>query len=196
MARETCTYEGCEKPRESRWRCAEHWARGNLRCSVEDCDSKHYGKGLCRFHWTRQTEGRVLDAPRFEPHGGCSVEGCERPHTARGWCKVHLGRFYATGDPLAVKPPAGGQLVGEANATWKGDECGYHAVHKRLASHRGPARDFDCADCGGPAHQWSYDHSDPDERVSKDGPYSTDLDHYSPRCRSCHVRLDRCLVVG
>ncbi|MBF4625532.1 hypothetical protein [Clavibacter sp. VKM Ac-2872] len=70
----------------------------------------------------------------------------------------------------------------------------YHAVHDRLTVDRGRAAEHDCADCGGPAAQWSYDHADPDELAAEDIKgrplYSLDPDHYQPRCVPCHKVLD------
>lgn len=67
----------------------------------------------------------------------------------------------------------------------------YGAIHTRLAVARGSARTHACVDCGGSADQWSYDHDDPDEMISSLGhPYSGDLDHYLPRCCSCHRAFD------
>jgi hypothetical protein len=70
----------------------------------------------------------------------------------------------------------------------------YHAVHAHLTTDRGRAAEHDCADCGGAAAQWSYDHADPDELAAenvKGRPlYSLDPDHYQPRCVPCHKVLD------
>lgn len=200
MSDRTCTHPGCEAPRESRWRCADHYSKGRIPCSVPGCDRKHYGKGLCQFHWTRKSEGRDLLAPKFVPTAVCTFEGCEKPHVSRGWCKTHYSRWELWGDPaLSKKRPVPPPRRGSDNPTWKGEEAGYHAVHKRLQSHRGRASDYACQ-CGDQAAQWAYDHTDPDEKQGADdpGPYSHDLDRYIPMCHSCHVRVDqnRKLVVG
>lgn len=60
---------------------------------------------------------------------------------------------------------------------------------------RGRAAGLPCADCGGPAHEWAYDHSDPDEAREvlghgREVRFSFDLDRYRPMCRPCHTALD------
>ena len=81
---------------------------------------------------------------------------------------------------------------GEGHPAWKGDEVGYMAVHQRLRRGRGPAKSHQCIDCGKQAAHWSYDHSDPNPKIDeKNGPYSTDLDRYHPRCRPCHKIQDK-----
>jgi hypothetical protein len=45
-------------------------------------------------------------------------------------------------------------------------------------------------DCGLPAQDWSYNHDAEAEIDSPDGPYALDADHYSPRCKPCHIALD------
>lgn len=39
--------------------------------------------------------------------------------------------------------------------------------------------------------QWSYNHRDPDEKQSPEGPYSINPDYYEPRCVKCHKAYDR-----
>ena len=79
----------------------------------------------------------------------------------------------------------------------RADIVSYLGAHDRCRRDRGPARDHQCVDCGGPALHWSYDHTDPDELMGTQGtkgttpyPYSLDPAHYSPRCASCHARFD------
>lgn len=68
----------------------------------------------------------------------------------------------------------------------------YETVHSRLHRGRGPAWQFCCVDCGGPASEWSYDNSCPDELVDARGlRYSINPDRYAPRCSPCHAVLDR-----
>lgn len=77
----------------------------------------------------------------------------------------------------------------------------YEAAHQRIRRHRGKPSEHRCVDCGSPACDWSYDHSDPDELTAPitlpdrktviDAPYSAKPEHYSPRCRGCHIKLDR-----
>lgn len=74
------------------------------------------------------------------------------------------------------------------------DQPTYSAIHSRLRASRGSAGRYPCIDCGERAEQWSYDHRDPDQLVSALGhPYSTNLEHYAPRCCSCHRIYDSAL---
>jgi len=71
----------------------------------------------------------------------------------------------------------------DVNAMSGAEAVGYAAVHWRLTQRRGPARNHPCTDCFGWAAEWSY--------VGPPGAsYSTNLDYYEPRCRSCHRKLD------
>jgi len=68
---------------------------------------------------------------------------------------------------------------------------GYHTIHYRLKSHRGPAWGYRCCGCGLLANEWAYDHKDPNEVMSKTGSaYSLDLAYYIPMCGICHFRFD------
>jgi len=72
----------------------------------------------------------------------------------------------------------------------------YRNLHSRLKTARGKAVSYLCVDCGGPAREWSYNHSGIDEFVTiRDHGraalrYSTDLWQYDPRCRKCHLTFD------
>lgn len=67
----------------------------------------------------------------------------------------------------------------------------YRAAHKIVSRERGAAKKRSCVDCGKPARQWSYDHTDPGELVSPDGrEYSLDASYYQPRCYLCHKKFD------
>lgn len=110
----------------------------------------------------------------------CSVAGCERRHYGRGYCRAHHARWRRHGDPAAERP-LGRKTPGGIS---------YWSVHHRLAVERGPAGSHACAECAGPAVDWSYDGADPDERTDpiRGYRYSLDLARYRPRCRSCHRR--------
>lgn len=111
----------------------------------------------------------------------CSMEGCENPARCRGWCDNHYRRWLRSGTPDGV-----------GKGRPRGDSASYNAVHLRLKRDRGIATQHLCCDCGQPARTWSYNHSDPGVQVDEKGrPYSTDLAHYTPRCVTCHNKLDR-----
>jgi hypothetical protein len=55
------------------------------------------------------------------------------------------------------------------------------ALHKRLYKKYGKASEFDCVDCPKKAADWS----------NETGDYTDDVKDYRPRCRSCHLKLDR-----
>jgi hypothetical protein len=67
-------------------------------------------------------------------------------------------------------------------------------VHNRLEKTRGKASAHRCVACGNQAADWAYNNAGSDERVSKWGRYSLNLDDYSPMCRSCHIKLDTALI--
>lgn len=84
-----------------------------------------------------------------------------------------------------------GTTCGDTRAHRRADVVTYETAHDRIVRDRGPARGRQCVDCGGPALHWSYDHADPDELTSPKGYlYSLDVEHYEPRCPSCHYWFD------
>jgi hypothetical protein len=73
----------------------------------------------------------------------------------------------------------------------------YSRAHRMLRAARGPATDYRCAECGGEAHHWAYDHSDPEQIYGMSGgprptraAYSLDHSRYRPLCRRCHALAD------
>ena len=74
------------------------------------------------------------------------------------------------------------------------DRTTYRTAHKRVEAVRGKATAHRCTDCGTPATEWSYDHTDPQERVQVVRgfalTYSTKTEHYQPRCLPCHRTHD------
>jgi hypothetical protein len=89
-----------------------------------------------------------------------------------------------------------GCLLRETNKRKRVETPAYETFHSRLRREVGPATAHPCVDCGGQAEEWSYDHEDPDELLvqpRRGRPvvrYSTNIDHYEPRCRSCHRKFD------
>jgi len=71
------------------------------------------------------------------------------------------------------------------------DVVGYHQAHHRLFLTRGPARNHPCVDCAGVAEDWSYNGHCDEELSHRGTPYCLHFEHYSSRCKSCHVKLDR-----
>ena len=69
----------------------------------------------------------------------------------------------------------------------------YEQVHRKVRNTHGPASDHACVECGKPANQWAYDHTDPMEYldVRTRHWYSADPRRYQPMCIPCHMRLDR-----
>ncbi|MDT0211214.1 hypothetical protein [Curtobacterium sp. BRD11] len=101
-------------------------------------------------------------------------------------CATHDRRVRKTGDPHDRGYLGGRPLIGE-HPTWA-------AIHKRLYRSRGPAKKYTCVDCGRRAQEWSYDGKDDNQLIGRahgfDLAYSLNLDHYEPRCISCHRIFD------
>ena len=110
----------------------------------------------------------------------CDVPSCDRSPFCRGYCRAHYARLLRHGDVRADIPV-------ETKTT---GGIGYWACHERVKAERGLASAYPCADCGAPARDWSYDGTDPAERVDRGRGYrySLDVNRYRPRCRSCHRR--------
>lgn len=120
--------------------------------------------------------------------GQCQAPDCSQPTGRKraAYCEMHYQRLHRHGSlerPVKVMPKRDGHYK------WTGGEGTYTAVHRRLRAVYGPAREHTCT-CGAPAAHWSYDGQAPDEQQSADGPYSTTLTHYQPRCVPCHKRRD------
>lgn len=169
-------------------------------CVVEGCDRLDVqGQGLCQMHYYRQrrqgTPGEA-DRRQREAVAVCSVEGCDTvdcgPH---GMCWTHRARVQRHGDPSVVLPRKGMPL--DQHPAWLpfGHET-YNAVHHRVRAERGSASTYQCVRCDRRAKHWAYDHTDPDERQSDQGPFSGDLNHYQPMCVPCHKRMDLARLAG
>ncbi|GGU17084.1 hypothetical protein GCM10007979_14410 [Nocardioides albus] len=85
------------------------------------------------------------------------------------------------------------------NPRWT-PEPTYAAMHLRVKSERGAAGDHECIDCGGQAADWSYVRGCSEERLPIDSyarakgnrsPYCPHEEHYAPRCRGCHAKMDK-----
>lgn len=163
----------------------------NRTCAVEVCDRKVEAREWCVPHYKRwKRTGSTGNDPIRARRSGCEVTDCDAPHFGHGMCRTHLYRLRSNGDPLTTRPP--GSPAGETNPHWRGEDVAYSAVHRRLRELVGPASRFSCAACDAPAQEWAYQHDADDERIcQKSGlPFTTDLTHYQPMCRSCHRAFD------
>lgn len=196
-----CLIEGCDYPAKTRGWCQAHYMRwyttgdtgsANVqrrsrgrKCSVPGCGRKHQGRGFCDGHLRRFIQTGAPGPAEFErrnPGAPCVVVNCER-RADGGYemCEKHYQRWRKHGDALAAPTPY----------QWTGDEASYGAVHFRLRKSRGKASALSCVRCGSPAEHWSYDHSDPRQKIDPGGrPYSTDLSRYRPMCAACHRQMD------
>ena len=140
-------------------------------------------------------------AAPFKPHQIRVFDGIE-------WYQAKPdGPWYRVGGPrrdgrrLRVCAGCGQEkLIGHGN-TRCSKTCGvgintYKSAHGYITDVRGRARDHACIDCAGRAYDWSYVGGYPDERVTSDSEQSERrwclhaAEHYEPRCRKCHGKLD------
>lgn len=169
-------------------------------CAAVGCerDPRTRGNPYCNMHYLRLRRTGSLDVPRpLRPSGRgvCAHPACEAlDHGQHGYCNKHWTRIKRHGDPDVVAKRA--PRPGPTHPLWMGDDVGFAAVHRRLRFTRGSASLYECVDCAGSANHWSYNHQDPREKQSEDGPYSTNLTFYEPRCVSCHHRFDHGVAQG
>lgn len=168
MTDATCSLPDCGKPRYQRQRmCASHFMK-------QYRYGDPYYKAPIRFRdITGQRFGNLTPIERFGGSWRCR-------------CDCGAETTVLTGDLNR----GNARSCGNARIHWRTETPGYFDVHRWLTVDRGPATAHACTDCGKPARQWSYDNADPDELIDKGLRYSRDLDHYVPRCLSCHKRFD------
>lgn len=160
-------------------------------------------------------------AKRGEP---CPLDGgCGKPVHSRGGCTGHYLRAYNA----ALKQRTGrtykrlrgwdDYLRRAAEDIWPsnavpaplmpdsmriGAPCNYEQAHRRVQYWRGRATDYPCRICTMPAHEWCYDHSDPNvlrgyqkrgkgAGMRKPLSFSANPFHYLALCRGCHFRMDK-----
>jgi hypothetical protein len=160
-------------------------------CAVDTCSRTDIqGHGYCGRHYQSwRTHGDpVYQPPRFTE---CAIDECPRPprSSRTQWCEAHYYRNRRNGGPLVAKVFT--QTRSADSNHWVGQAVTYIGMHARIRREQGSAAARLCVDCGNQAREWSYDHADPDERQSKDGPYSADMRRYEPRCKSCHALFDQ-----
>jgi len=111
--------------------------------------------------------------------------GCSRGRPKYQWkrCPVCGRRARIRRDRRSCSRACGHKLTGAALRT---ERPSYDVWHNRVKKARGPASDYRCIDCGGPAEDWSTaDRSSNDVRV-----------RFQPRCRKCHRRYDGAIGEG
>jgi hypothetical protein len=154
-------------------------------CEVDSCGRPTKAHKMCGTHYQRflRTGSATGTIPR-QSRGICTVVECGKPHRARGYCEAHWRLWRHNGDAQ----------INRRSWRWLGDSVGYMGAHGRTIRAKGAASDHTCVDCGTTAAEWSYDHRDPNEKTELVGVrtlvYSTKVEHYEARCRSCHGLFD------
>lgn len=168
-------------------------------CKVEGCDEpvKRPRTGYCYGHYMKSWRYGT-PTPQHPPTYDSSLVG------------LRVGSLTVTAERVGTQwvceCDCGGTTLAGTTHLKRGQRkaCGNTAAHRRLSSvayctahdrcrsDRGKASDHTCVDCGKQAHDWSYNHDDPNECVDEGtgAPYSTDPGHYSPRCMRCHRIFD------
>lgn len=134
-----------------------------------------------------------LSASRGTVSAAYAQAACEcRPRFLCPFCR----RSSSSTNTLARKPAKARQRAAQPRKRLpeSGSGVTYRQAHRRVEAARGHASSYRCEDCGGPAVEWSYSHTDPDELVAivngKPRRYSLSGDFYAARCRPCHRAFD------
>lgn len=167
---------------------------GNQPCSVDGCDNPAYRRPqyYCGAHYAR-----------FRKYGdplGKPVSWAKDLTGLRFGMLLVLGRadlihWNVECDCGAVKKVRSADLQrGKTRACGnhlRSESVTYGGIHQRVKRDHGVPSLHQCVDCGKQAADWSYDHRDPAPLFSEEGLiYSASVEHYQPRCKSCHKRFD------
>jgi hypothetical protein len=140
-----------------------------------------YRAALCRCDCGNE----LTPALRSLMSGDARSCGCSRGRPKYEWkrCPVCGCRAWIRRDRRSCSRACGHKLTG---AALRAEIPSYDVWHNRVRKARGPASDYQCADCGGRAEDWST--ADP----SSDDVWV----RFQPRCRKCHRRYDGALGEG
>lgn len=73
-------------------------------------------------------------------------------------------------------------LPEDKHPRWKGDDVGYHVLHRWVQKHKGkPSFCNHCLSTSEKRYEWA--------NIS--GEYKRDLDDWTRLCRSCHIKYDK-----
>lgn len=191
-------------------------------CRRRNCDRNVSALGLCGPHYDRFI-GKVTEDKPIRPYGSgrtCSIDGCDEKHEARGFCKTHYHEKRRNGEFGDIAVPC---IAPECDriAVAKG-LCSLHYrrqvdglaldwvrapvtsqhMHVMLKKLWGPARNYQCIECGEAARHWAYDGTDPTQHLGWPNSsaknkawYSTSPELYMPMCVKCHAIRDGAKVV-
>lgn len=183
---------------------------GQKACDVTECGkpARSLTAALCKMHYHRMyrygtletTSALVARGEREPSNPRADLSGQRfgtltpiRPDGIAWLCRCDCGES---------RTASVGELrrTGDANtcgnkANHLADDVDYTAAHGRVTRLHGPAKRHACVTCGSSALHWSYDHTDPDERLSTSPrtlgiAFSLKPEHYQPRCVPCHKRYD------
>jgi hypothetical protein len=159
-----------------------------LLCDIVPCGEFVYkAQPMCEKHYRRFLKHGNPNFIKLNPgRSKCIEDKCDNRQKRRGYCNMHWRRIERNGTPERVRSwnPPGHR------------DPSYETLHMRIKYGRGPAKNQDCVDCGGPAAEWSYSHSGEDEYEAwclSDKAYykaSNDIYQYEPRCKQCHTDFD------
>ena len=168
-------------------------------CSVEGCSKTTRSRGYCYAHYMKvHRYGTPTPTHRPRPHHELAGQ-VFGDLTAIEWsdgqwiCQCSCGESTSYRGPELLRGNA--KTCGIKRNHWS-NTTEYHAAHDRVQRRHGPAAKHECVDCGRPAAQWSYNHQDPNERISTSPgtsnglSYSLNPGYYEPRCVPCHKRFD------
>ena len=123
----------------------------------------------------------------------CNVTDCNRsvyPHGAKGLCPKHYKRHRAHGNAEYKKIA----YPEERNTEFPS----YNAVHLRIKSKLGTAKEYLCVVCDNQASDWACIANKNAKGVNDGKPvmYSYNMDDYLPMCRPCHNQFDNVGRIG
>lgn len=177
-------------------------------CEVDGCGKPGRSRtaGICPMHYHRQYRyGTLARTGELRKRGVLPRLGHALAGRRYGTLVVdsHDGtKWVCHCDCGGTRRASTGELNREGDANTCGipgrhltDHAEYGAAHSRVHRSRGKADQYPYVDCGGQSRHWSYNHDDPDERISQvprtaGTAYSLNPQHYAPRCVSCHKLFD------
>jgi hypothetical protein len=113
----------------------------------------------------------------------CTFENCTKPAKSRKLCGTHYERMRRHGSPTVVLKmgPKPGR-TGALSASWKGDEAGLDAQHRRVVRERGNPQSCDQCGTEDPAKYYHWAFNNVGSRL--------DVWDYHRLCAGCHRIYD------